>query len=68
MKKLHYISQSYVTMSNATEKPSMDIDRILKKTGAKDIGLRTLLVRFAKEKFFLSYLIYLLARGRLPSD
>ncbi|MDE6341146.1 MAG: hypothetical protein K2K93_02415 [Muribaculaceae bacterium] len=68
MKKLHFISQAYVTMANATEKPSMDIDRILKKTGASDLGVGTLLVRFAKEKFFLSYLSYLMAKWRMPSD
>lgn len=66
--KLSYVPQAYVEVSFAGVKPMEDIETILKRNGAKNIGLKKFKVSFHIIKKALNYLNYCVAYFRMPCE
>ncbi|MDE6342022.1 MAG: hypothetical protein K2K93_06870 [Muribaculaceae bacterium] len=68
MKSLHYISQAHENVSTAQEKPSMDIEHILRSLNARNLGFVRTLTNNIKLKKYLNFLNSLLALWRMPAE
>lgn len=68
MKKIHYIAQSYVKTMDASVKPRTDVEDILKKNGAINIGINRLFCKNQKLVLLLNHISYLLSIIRMPKN